>query len=292
VELQGTDIIHFFVFVAVLLIYYRSRVPGSPSLKPRKSDPFFQKILASKSSIRRAAQNAGEEDFSYLESCLRHPDDELALYTSQVLSKMDHPRALHILMNQISQIDQELSDSGSIPENKPLPNQDDKSEPDPELISADSDLEEWIHPKLLELNKNPLRGILSLSKPSQFHIIEGLWSLALDEKRPEMERYYAVKSLCMHSISPSRHRLRSLLESPSRWVIMGGLELCAEFPMKESAFLIENLLRSRDDALVIEAIYGLVCIGLPTSKSRIQPLTTHSSRLVQEAARYAMERIP
>ena len=83
--------------------------------------------------------------------------------------------------------------------------------------------------------------------------------------------------------------MRALLEDPSRWVVLGGLELSSTFPMKESAFLLENILRSKDDALIIEAIYGLSCIGLSTSISRIRFLRTHPNRLVAEAARFAVD---
>lgn len=291
-EIYASDLVHFIVFVGVLFVYYQYKsLPGDLAKSPLLRS-FWKEVPTSKASILLAAESAKQKDFLFLESCLRHPDDEIALFTSQILSKMDHPTALKILMNQIEELDKELSHSTS-DQSQLLLRTIGNANPDLNITNLAKFLDEHLHPKLLEFKPQLLEDHLNRESwtPDQKEISELLWQIALNKTGQEMERYYAIKSLCTLDLSPSHHRMQALLEDPSRWVILGGLELCGIFPRKEFAFLLENILRSKDDALIIEAIYGLSCIGLSTSISRIRFLITHSNRLVSEAAKYAVEKL-
>ncbi|MBT3785595.1 HEAT repeat domain-containing protein [bacterium] len=289
VELGSRDIIHFLVFVAVLLTYYRSR--SNPKNKQQIPSPRPLPAWSSPSrhSIETAAKRAHENDLEFLEQCLQHPDDEISLYASEQLSHIKNPRALQILMDQIQTLDQELSEAKSCAE-IPQPSSRVEKYKEPEQQES---LDTLVHPRLLDHSlKNLKPAYEPLPKnPTGEQIRDALWALILTELTPEMDRYYALKSFTFHPVAPSIERLQRILRDSSRWVVLGGLEITAHFEIREVVLLIEPHLRSKDPALVIEAIYALVTLGARSSRSRIRPLLSHSSRLVKEAASYALEKL-
>jgi len=273
-QLSYQDLIHYLVFILVLLIYYKARESkleptDSPNtrLRPSLANPGIEEM-------QRAASRARDEDIEFLKTCLAHPHEDIAAEASLFLSKMDNPQALEALMLAIHQLDQEIHAS---------------SLPDPVHSSYKSENELGvfkIHARLMQNKREKLKPYENLGDTRE--AILGLIANPLEDLR---DRHAGTLSLKAFSKPPSGKTLQSLLISPDPLIQQGAIDLISHFQLPGFTSGLESATRSPHQGVQIEALYALCELGSVNSVPVIRNLSQDYNPLIREAARYVIERL-
>lgn len=295
-------LLHTCVLAFVLYLYYTSlqeeKRYSNPGLAKRRKQIREEHDASEKKSnnsdlesavmrsillqMDRCATKQDDESLLYLKECLEHPRVEISTRASELLSSMNHPKALEFLLAYIQKLDQKIQKKEEVIETRKV-----QKRP---AVSRKPFVRSRLSEAVIENQYEGIRNYLDSKEdePEPLQLRVALLRCATDETAGSGIRHHAIHSLKAFDQLPPSNLIQQWLQDRDPLLKQAAMELIRHFQLTDLVPRLEVEIMNLNPSIALEAIYSLHDLGSMNSLPKLEILLNHKEVLVREAARFAV----